>query len=162
MDVISLPLVAAEVPLQQALTVMEGRQRAAVALEDGGRLELVGLGQVRAAISKGRSSFLDISEREPLYIARAADVESHGIDLVRPSRNPGAFAPLLGKRYRFALTGASHSTAIVVTASETLRAALVGGFSYHCDGPGRHGYPMPVMQVGDPCLYCTGIVQFGP
>ena len=153
MDTVMLPKVHRSTSLFAALERMRVAQRSGLLVEiDFEKIRLLYLGQLLKAIEGQVETVGEIREAHRVVVLDMGRSQQSGLDLVRPYRTEAAFENfLVGEQADYALAGDSSDMAMVVTKSETQRAALTMTGGYRCTGKPRHYFPEPSVSAGQDC-----------
>jgi CBS domain-containing protein len=153
MDVVMLPLVDARTTVSDALAIMTRQRRAGVVVQrNDDDYTILDAGTLLRARARGVTRVNRVAGAEKVQLLSPAVARKHRVDIVRPQRTWAQYEAMLEKAdRRYSLVGASNDTAMVVTASEQLTAALSMAGGYECTGTPRHFFPKPRVNPGATC-----------
>jgi hypothetical protein len=166
MEAVSLPLVLKTETVHQALARLKSTERSGVVVDDGKDIfRLLYAGDLLVAREACTKFLSDVPAGEQIHLVSQADVKAHNLDLVRPLSSESQYNQLFANlAENFALIGADHDTAMLVTRHEIERETLVMTGGYQCNGTPIHYFPRPSVKVGEPCprAGCTGLINVSP
>lgn len=164
MDVISLPLLSNQDSLHLALARLKSHERAGVVVhENYHQFRLLHAGELLAAREAGQQFLFEVAGGESVDVMTLTDAMNHELDLVQPLQTPVSYQNMFSTiASQFALVGADHDMAMIVTRSESDVEALHSPGGYECNGTPKHYFPRPKVKAGDSCPRCLpGILPGG-
>ena len=156
MDAVWLPALTSVHSLKDAVAVMHDSKRSGVLVESAGSCKLVYIGSVLEAIDRGATMMAELREGDAVHTARADDATRYGVDLIHPLHTRFEYEMLLDtERAPYSVVAQAYNHALIVTRHERFERMLNAGSTYYCDGPQRHYFPSPDVQVGEDCPKCS-------
>ena len=131
---VNVPFFAVAARLDEALAALRARHRSAVVADDGTRRWLIYAGDLAAAHARGKVRIADLPATAMLPIAE-------------PFGDPA--------RQKLSLLDTAGNTAAVLSYRPHVNQSLTKTGAYRCNGPNTHFFPLPEVDLGQNCPYCT-------